>query len=111
MSTHSPRLPIGPIALLASLLYAATALSQPAPAVTVLPAPPIITTPLTCSHGALRSLVMSDLWSRLPAVCARVQAIEPLRFEPAPGVDRATHAGLLALCADGRSARFVSSRS
>lgn len=122
MSTHSPRLPIGPTALLASLLYAATALSQPAPpatppatppaatpapAVSVLPAPPIITAPLTCSHGALRSLVMSDLWSRLPAVCARVQAIEPLRFEPAPGVDRATHAGLLALCAEGRSARFV----
>jgi hypothetical protein len=107
------RLPLTAIALLASTLRAAVALSQPAPAaatppaVAVVAAPPIITAPLVCSHGALRSLVLSDVWSRLPAVCARVQAIEPLRFEPAPGVDRATHQGLLALCAEGRSARFV----
>ncbi len=128
------RLPFAAIALLVSTLRAAAALSQPAPSpapagtpptpaaatpaaatpaaatppsVAVLAAPPIITAPLVCSHGALRSLVMSDLWSRLPTVCARVQAIEPLRFEPPPGVDRATQDGLLALCAEGRSARFV----
>lgn len=127
--THLPRPALRALAL-AALLVAPLALAQPAspgptpatpgpvptpattPAATPLPpppanAPPIVRGPLVCSHAALRSLVLSDLWTRMPALCTRALALDAVRYEPPPGVDAPTLAGLRSLCETGGSARFV----
>ncbi len=118
------------VAALAALFASATVAAQPAPAPRATPvltaltpslttsttvsipavapaASPLVAGPLTCSHGALRSLAVSDWWSRMAPVCARLTSILPHRFEAPSGVPDPMFAAIVAMCAEGSSARAV----
>lgn len=117
-------------ALLAAMLSVASpALAQPAPGPTparvtvapaatpttttvtipaaTAPAPPLVREPLTCSHGALRALVVSDLWMRMTPVCERIAAVLPHRVEAPPGVPDLMMEAVVSMCASGGSVRAL----
>ena len=118
--------PLAIVAALAVALTSSVALAQPAPtpnpnntivtnpaAATVsIPAvppaaSPLVNGPVTCSHGALRSLVVSDWWSQMAPVCDRLNAAQPHRLETPSGVPDAMFAAVVSMCSDGTSARAV----
>lgn len=119
-----------PLALVAAVAVALTtsvALAQPAPGPTnpnntIVTAPAQTTVPIpaaipaasalvngavTCSHGALRSLVVSDFWAQMAPVCTHLNAALPHRLETPSGVPDAMFAAVVAMCSDGASARAV----
>lgn len=91
---------------------APTASSPPRAATVVIPAappapPPLVRGELTCSHGALRALVVSDLWSRLTPACERIAAVLPHGVAAPGGVPDLLFEAVAGMCARGGSVRAL----